>query len=356
MFVANGNFGGGDGTELNPFLVEDAQDLWAVRDNLSAHYKQTADIDLNVYSTDDGWIPIGQPTVEFTGVYDGEGYEIRNLWSDSLAGHGGLFGKADGAKFKNINLRNVIIVSATENYMGGLVGYAANMTEDSIYNCHVSGVINESNSSRAYIGGVVGSCSGSGVYSINKCSFEGVIKSSQSGSSYIGGICGYCSTSIKNSYSLGNIVAPGIGASPVEFLGGLCGALIVNNVCSYSYSLVNINEGLNAVARYVGGLIGSVGNNSRVIKSWARGSVSGSREVGGFVGSNLGSIVDCYSTGFVVGNVNVGGFCGLNSGSITNSVWDTESSGQTTSSGGIGKTTAEMKNKQTYIDLGWSIT
>lgn len=347
--MANGNFGGGDGTELNPYLVEDAEDLWAVRDNLSAHYKQIADIDLNVYSTGEGWIPIGQPTVEFTGVYDGDGYEIRNLWSDSLAGHGGLFGKADGAKFKNINLRNVIIVSATENYMGGLVGYAVNMTEDSIYNCHVSGVINESNSSRTYIGGVAGFCSGSGV-SINKCSFEGVIKSSVSGVGYIGGICGYCNTSIKNSYSLGNIVAP-----LASFLGGLCGTLRVNNACSYSYSLVNINEGLNAVGSSVGGLLGQAESNSRVLKSWARGSVSGSSQVGGFIGYNNGSIVDCYSTGFVVGNINVGGFCGSNNGSITNSVWDTETSGQTTSSGGIGKTTAEMKSKQTYIDLGWSI-
>lgn len=349
--MANGNFGGGDGTKLNPYLVEDAQDLWAVRNNLSAHYKQTADIDLNVYSTGEGWIPIGQATAEFTGVYDGDNYEIRNLWSNSLAGHGGLFGRANGAKFKNINLRNVIIVSATENYMGGLVGYAENMTEDSIYNCHVSGVINESNSSRTYIGGVVGFCSGRGVYSINKCSFEGVIKSSVSADGYIGGICGYCDTSIKNSYSSGNIVAPS-----ASILGGLCGMLRTNNACSYSYSLVNINEGLNAVGSSVGGLLGQVQSDSRVIKSWARGSVSGSRQVGGFVGANYGSIVDCYSTGFVVGNINVGGFCGLNSRSIINSVWDTETSGQTTSSGGIGKTTAEMKNKQTYIDLGWSIT
>ena len=349
--MANGNFGGGDGTELNPYLVEDAEDLWAVRNNLSAHYKQIADIDLNVYSAGEGWIPIGQETAEFTGVYDGNGYDIINLWSNSLVNHGGLFGRANGAKFKNINLRNVIIVSVANDDVGGLVGRAVNMTEDSIYNCHVSGVINESNSTGARIGGVVGSCDSSGVYSINKCSFEGIIKSSQSGSSYIGGICGYCNTSIKNSYSLGNIVAPS-----AQLLGGLCGLLQNNNVCSYSYSLVNINEGLNANARYVGGLIGEVRNGSRVLKSWARGGVSGIREVGGFVGSNLGSIVDCYSTGFVVGNTNVGGFCGLNSGSIINSVWDTETSGQTTSSGGIGKTTAEMKNKQTYIDLGWSVT
>ena len=186
-------------------------------------------------------IPIGQPTVEFTGVYDGDGYNIVNLWSDSLADHGGLFGKADGAKFKNINLINVIIVSASNNFMGGLVGYAENMTEDSIYNCHVSGVINESNAYRVYIGGVVGRCDSiTGIYSINKCSFEGNIKSSVAANGYIGGICGSCST-YKNSYSSGNIV------SISNMLGGLCGVLYQNNVCSYSYSLVNINEGLNAV-------------------------------------------------------------------------------------------------------------
>ena len=172
------------------------------------------------------------------------------------------------------------------------------MTEDSIYNCHVSGVINESNASKMYIGGVVGCCKGSGVYSINKCSFEGNIKSSISANSFIGGICGSCSTSIKNSYSSGNIVAP-----RANVLGGLCGVLYSNNVCSYSYSLVNIYEGLNAVGARIGGLLGEVRSGSRVLKSWARGSVSGERYVGGFVGENNGgSINDCYSTGFVVGN------------------------------------------------------
>jgi hypothetical protein len=36
-------------------------------------------------------------------------------------------------------------------------------------------------------------------------------------------------------------------------------------------------------------------------------------------------------------------------------VWDIETSGQITSQGGIGKTTEEMKNKQTYLDMGWVI-
>jgi hypothetical protein len=66
----------------------------------------------------------------------------------------------------------------------------------------------------------------------------------------------------------------------------------------------------------------------------------------------------CYSTGKVEGSgSNVGGLVGgaSNPSLVTNSVWDIETSEQETSAGGIGKTTAEMKDPQTYIDLGWAI-
>ena len=39
---------------------------------------------------------------------------------------------------------------------------------------------------------------------------------------------------------------------------------------------------------------------------------------------------------------------------VTECFWDTETSGTTTSNGGIGKTTAEMKVKSTFTDAGWS--
>ena len=99
-------------------------------------------------------------------------------------------------------------------------------------------------------------------------------------------------------------------------------------------------------------------NGGTALNCWSRGNAQGNRYVGGFVGGQTinGVINRCYSTGFVQGNSNVGGFCGiLLGGTIENSVWDIETSGQTTSSGGVGKTTAEMKNKQTYLDMGWVI-
>jgi hypothetical protein len=44
---------------------------------------------------------------------------------------------------------------------------------------------------------------------------------------------------------------------------------------------------------------------------------------------------------------------GFGGGTCTNSFWDTTSSGKSTSEGGIGKSTDEMKTIATYTDSGW---
>jgi len=58
----------------------------------------------------------------------------------------------------------------------------------------------------------------------------------------------------------------------------------------------------------------------------------------------------------VTGNNFTGGLVGYNTGAVSNSFWDTETSGQATSAGGTGKTTAEMKETTTLSDAGWDIT
>ena len=40
--------------------MQDAHDLWAVRNDLSAHYVQANNIDLNIFVEGNGWEPIGQ--------------------------------------------------------------------------------------------------------------------------------------------------------------------------------------------------------------------------------------------------------------------------------------------------------
>ncbi|WP_240371496.1 GLUG motif-containing protein [Anoxybacteroides rupiense] len=117
----------------------------------------------------------------------------------------------------------------------------------------------------------------------------------------------------------------------------------------------------------VGGLIGYVGK-STVRNCYSTCSVEGTYnsssslalQVGGFTGADLGNtlIEKCYSVGFVKNYFNnAGGFIGkvnTNAGAqtvITSCYWDTQTSGRTTSAGGIGKTTVQMKTQSTYV--GW---
>ena len=105
---------------------------------------------------------------------------------------------------------------------------------------------------------------------------------------------------------------------------------------------------------YVGGLVGYLERNLR--SSYSHASVTGTNRVGGLVGHVHQSgprIYNSYSTGRVTGNSNVGGLVGNLGGSATtgntiNSHWDTQTSGQSGSRGGTGKTTREFLSPTTY--------
>ncbi|MBT3405512.1 hypothetical protein HN832_00585 [archaeon] len=99
-----------------------------------------------------------------------------------------------------------------------------------------------------------------------------------------------------------------------------------------------------------GGLIGQ--NNGNVSNSFVRGKVSGMNNVGGFVGDNRGIVLNSYFSGSIEGDNVVGGLVANDffGGNISNSYWDVNVSGLTTSAGGVGKTTAEMKSSATYVN------
>jgi len=71
------------------------------------------------------------------------------------------------------------------------------------------------------------------------------------------------------------------------------------------------------------------------------------------------TITNCYSTGSVSGNYRVGGLVGDYDGKVSDSFWDIETSGQTTSARGTGKTTAELQTASTFAAWGcgsiWTI-
>jgi len=108
-------------------------------------------------------------------------------------------------------------------------------------------------------------------------------------------------------------------------------------------------------ADHVGGLVGCNVWGGTVIDSYSTGSVAGHWRIGGLVGWNQAAVSRSYSTASVTSEQTVGGLVGLNYGAVSNSFWDTETSGQSASDGGTGKTTAEMRNIATFSDAGWNM-
>ncbi|MFH1371611.1 MAG: GLUG motif-containing protein [Planctomycetota bacterium] len=171
----------------------------------------------------------------------------------------------------------------------------------------------------------------------------GVENCAVNGASWVGGLMGYEEYGIiSNCYSTGVV-------SGDSLVGGLVGRNAGSMSNCYSTGAVS------GSSAEVGGLVGE--NVSSISNCYSTGAVSGSYDVGGLVGYNWGgSISNCYSTGAVSGTSSpVGGLVGYKtpSGSVDSSFWDTQTSGQTTSAGGTGKTTALMKTKGTFTDVGW---
>ncbi|MFO8051810.1 MAG: putative Ig domain-containing protein [Thermoplasmatota archaeon] len=187
------------------------------------------------------------------------------------------------------------------------------------------------------VGGLVGE---TGYGTITDSSSEGIVKAEDL---YIGGLVGDGGYgSISKSFS--NVDVWG-GAE----VGGLAGRNLGNIQECYSTGDVN-STGYNA-----GGFVGE--NIFGTIKnSYSTSIVTGNVTVGGFCGKNgwwTSYLEDSYSSGHVYGNLNVGGFCGSNQDTVSDCFFDNLTSGTNSSSGGTGKTTKQMMDKDTFSDAGW---
>jgi hypothetical protein len=114
---------------------------------------------------------------------------------------------------------------------------------------------------------------------------------------------------------------------------------------------------INRPDEFFVGLFGIVAEGG-VIKNVGvvNADVTGNTHVSGLAGGNMGTVSNSYSTGSVTGDDYVGGLVGLNEdGTVSDSFWDTETSGQSTSDGGTGKTTTEMKDIATFSGATWDI-
>ena len=290
--------------------VSNCTGLQNMKNNLSAHYVLTANIDCDVapFNTGEGFEPIGNNTHPFNGTLDGQGYSISNLFINrSGTSYLGLFGYVENAYIFDLNLVDVFVKG--NSYVGSLIGIGMDSVID---NVSVSGEIIGTG---WYSGGLTGRIEGKSL--INN-SFSNIFVNSSS--SYVGGLAGFNDGLINNSYSLGevNIIVP--SGMPSE-LGGLVGYNQHNGTISNSYSHATV-FGTNSLVNRVGGLVGY--NWGIIDNSYATGGVSGRNSIGGFVGNNRGTILNSHSTGDVFGTHQlVGGFAGNNNDAYINNSYAT---------------------------------
>ena len=175
--MAGGIFGGGTGEIQNPYLIEDADDIFAMRNQPYAFYKLISSINL-MECTQLG--PTGWNPAAFVGTLDGNGYSIENLKNHSGGTDVGLFTVLRGT-VRNLQLSNFDIEG------GARVGALAGRIEQS-----------------------------KGLAVENVAVVNSVIR----GSSYVGSLAGQLITGqIRNSYSKSTVQANN------NYKGGLFGAI-----------------------------------------------------------------------------------------------------------------------------------
>lgn len=264
--AANAQFAGGSGTAEDPWLVADAVQLDAVRTNLTAHFLQTADIDLGVapWNEGAGWVPLGTATTPFTGGYDGGRFAIRNLTVNRAgSAYQGLFGYLSGATVRHVRLIGVAVHGAA--YTGALAGYSSFGV---VYRVRINGEV--------------------------------------TGANYTGGALGYMTYGAAGQVAMDGAVAGG------DYTGGVAGYVTGNALLRHLCAVGSVQGD-----DYIGGLLGRQSGSTspttpELADSWSRAAVTGDQYVGGAVGYMYYSRLSrCVSAGAVVGNTSVGGLLGM---------------------------------------------
>ncbi|MDR1912133.1 MAG: hypothetical protein LBQ52_07310, partial [Helicobacteraceae bacterium] len=189
-----------------------------------------------------GWNPIGDDSNPFAGIFNGNGYAVRNLWIDRSTNFVGLFGFIGDAQIKNLGVE-------IDSSKGGVKG-------------------------GQYVGAIAGRIDGG---SITNSYSTGEV----SGIYYVGAIAGYVNTnsSITNSYSTGNI-----GGN--TYVGAIAG-YVDNSFITDSYSAGDVSGEIS-----VGGIAGAVYYDSSITNSYSTGNVSGDTYVGGIAGDIFTSTIE----------------------------------------------------------------
>ncbi|MHC4498556.1 MAG: GLUG motif-containing protein, partial [Planctomycetota bacterium] len=298
-------YGGGSGAPGDPYLIYTAEQMNFVGVNPSnwdKHFKLMADIDLSGY-TGTQFNIIGNETIRFAGVFDGNNHEISSFtYSCTGENNIGLFGVLQGtdAQIRNVRLTAPEVSAPASLTVGALVG---RLTTGTVTNCSTqAGTVPGYGDFFNGVGGLVGRNEQGGI--VSDCSASSTVVGANR---EIGGLVGYNDGVIADSMATGT-VRSNATATPPNLVASVVGGLVGNNMDG---EVLNCHATGNVfgTGEAVGGLAGANWDGT-IFNCYATGEVSAGPDgygVGGLLGEGQGTVADSYATGNVTSNADATG-------------------------------------------------
>ena len=217
----------GSGTKADPYLIYSGADLAYLAQNAIGTSKY-ASLMNNIDLAGISWSPIGTKDSPFKGIFDGNGYTIKNLSVTGNKQYSGLFGYTSAARVSNLAICLATVnVTYDEGpvYGGALVGFAEKTSVERVYvNGNVNVLSNRTGDNLSVSAGMIMGCMSTDT-SMQKCFATGSVTGTMTRdwNAYIGGLAGYAASTgntIDKCYFNGNVTANGYEESCA---GGLVG-------------------------------------------------------------------------------------------------------------------------------------
>lgn len=305
---ATNNFEGA-GTATSPYLIKTAADFTQLSQLVSegntflgSYFELANDVDMASISAKN-YIPVGDETNMFAGVFDGKEHAITNMSIDGGAfTYTGIFGVTDSTSvIKNLNVKVFNGVS-TGSYLGTICGY----NYGKIDNCNITSAVLDNDGS--CVGGFSGLSSGD----ITNCSFNGQV----TGKGSAGGIVGQASCNIENCYVKGYVITDGYVSLCFDN-GGIAGVLQSGTMKNcWMTGLINEYYGRSSAGGLVGRCISSTVENCFTTaliyakRTYTDTSGGGDNYTGGLLGYTYNSVMNnCFSSSTIVKS-GTSEFCG----------------------------------------------
>ncbi len=187
----------GSGTADDPYVITGSEDLWQFAEIVKASSDRNecakvadgvTEIDTTIRgeNTDLTWSPIGDSTISYTGVFDGNGAEITIHANRGINNNAGLFGiLGSGGEIRNVTTAGT---SKGWDNVGGICGQAYN--DAKIVNCNNKADVTASG---GQAGGLAGYASSAQIESDTSISNTGTV----TGTTNVGGLVGQAFSGTK---------------------------------------------------------------------------------------------------------------------------------------------------------------